>query len=53
MVIVGGGFIAVELASIFAALGTETTLIYRGNQILRGFDGEVRHTLCAGIERRA
>ncbi len=52
VVIVGGGFIAVELASIFAALGTETTLIYRGNQILRGFDGEVRHTLCAGIERR-
>ena len=52
VVIVGGGFIAVELASIFAALGTDTTLIYRGGQILRGFDWEVRHTLCAGIERR-
>ncbi len=38
----GGGYIAVEFASIFNGLGAETTLIYRGDKILRGFDEEVR-----------
>ncbi len=52
VLVVGGGFIAVEIASIFAGLGTETTLMHRGNQILRGFDVDVRRTVCAGIERR-
>ncbi|MHA1549150.1 MAG: glutathione-disulfide reductase [Alphaproteobacteria bacterium] len=50
--VAGGGFIAVEIASILAGLGTETTLLYRGSQILRGFDNEVRSTLTAGLERR-
>ncbi|MDA0688440.1 MAG: glutathione-disulfide reductase [Proteobacteria bacterium] len=42
IVVVGGGYIAVEFASIFARLGTETTLVYRGEQLLRGFDSDVR-----------
>jgi glutathione reductase (NADPH) len=41
-VVLGGGYIAVELAGILNGLGVETTLIYRGSQILRGFDEEVR-----------
>ena len=50
--IVGGGYVAVEISSVFAALGAETTMIHRGDQILRGFDDEVRKTLRAGMERR-
>lgn len=42
MVIVGGGYIAVEFASIFAGLGVETHLCYRGALFLRGFDDEIR-----------
>ena len=41
-VVVGGGYIAVEFAGIFAGLGAHTTLIYRGSQFLRGFDDSVR-----------
>ncbi|MEX0853061.1 MAG: glutathione-disulfide reductase [Bauldia sp.] len=52
VVIVGGSYVAVEIASVFAALGTETTLIHRGDQILRGFDDEVRRAVAAGMERR-
>lgn len=52
VLVVGGSYVAVELASVFAALATETTLIYRGDQILRGFDDEVRQTLRAGMEHR-
>ena len=39
----GGGYIACEFASIFHGLGVETTQLYRGEMILRGFDDEVRH----------
>nr|WP_211264554.1 glutathione-disulfide reductase [Gynuella sunshinyii] len=42
IVIIGGGYIAVEFAGIFAALGANVQLHYRGPQILRGFDDEVR-----------
>jgi glutathione reductase (NADPH) len=42
MMIAGGGYIAVEFASIFSRLGCETTLIYRGDKLLRGFDEDVR-----------
>jgi glutathione reductase (NADPH) len=52
VLIVGGSYVAVEIASVFAALGTTTTLLHRGGQILRGFDGDVRETLCNGMERR-
>ena len=41
-VIWGGGYIAVEFAGILAGLGVETTLLYRGDLFLRGFDGDVR-----------
>lgn len=40
--IVGGGYIAVEFAGIFNGLGVETHLIYRGDEVLRGFDDDVR-----------
>lgn len=52
IVIVGGGYIAVEFACIFAGLGAETTLVYRGEQILRGFDDEVRNHLRTEIEKK-
>ncbi len=42
MLVVGGGYIACEFACIMNGLGTEATQFYRGEQILRGFDGEVR-----------
>ncbi len=42
ILIVGGGYIAVEFAGIMHGLGVNTTLCYRGEQILRGFDNDVR-----------
>jgi glutathione reductase (NADPH) len=42
LVVVGGGYIGCEMASIFHGLGARVTLLYRGEQILRGFDDEVR-----------
>ena len=42
LVVVGGGYIGCEMASIFHGLGAEVTQLYRGEQILRGFDDEVR-----------
>jgi glutathione reductase (NADPH) len=45
IVIVGGGYIAVEFANIFRGLGSKVTLIYRGQEILQGFDDEVRTEL--------
>ncbi len=42
VLIVGGGYIAVEFAGIFNGLGAGVTLCYRGEQILRGFDDDVR-----------
>ena len=43
--VVGGGYIAVEFASIFNGLGVLTTLSYRGKRLLRGFDGEIGERL--------
>ncbi len=45
VLVVGGGYIAVEFASIFNGLGADTTLVYRGDLFLRGFDGAVRKHL--------
>jgi glutathione reductase (NADPH) len=45
VLVVGGGYIAVEFASIFHGLGAQTTLMYRGALLLRGFDGSVRQHL--------
>ena len=42
ILIQGGGYIAVEFAGIFNGLGSEVTLVYRGDNILRGFDDDVR-----------
>lgn len=42
ILVVGGGYIAVEFAGICNGLGVETTLMYRGDKLLRGFDEDVR-----------
>jgi glutathione reductase (NADPH) len=42
IIVAGGGYIALEFAGIFSRLGVETTLIYRGDKILRGFDEDLR-----------
>jgi glutathione reductase (NADPH) len=52
ILIQGGGYIAVEFAGIFNGLGSEVTLVYRGDNILRGFDEEVRNHLRAELEKR-
>ena len=52
ILIQGGGYIAVEFAGIFNGLGSEVTLVYRGDNILRGFDDEVRTHLRAEMEKR-
>ncbi|WP_316859656.1 glutathione-disulfide reductase [uncultured Cohaesibacter sp.] len=52
VVIVGGGYIALEFACIFNGLGTETTVLYRGEEILRGFDDDIRSTLHEEMEKR-
>jgi glutathione reductase (NADPH) len=52
VLIVGGGFIAVEFGGIFHGLGAEVTLAYRGEQILRGFDDDVRCHLHDELVRR-
>lgn len=52
IVIAGGGYIAVEFASIFAGLGAETTIIYRGDRVLRGFDDDLRQGLMEALGRR-
>jgi len=51
-VVYGGGYIAVEFASIFNGLGVQVTEIYRGPQILRGFDDDVRNTLAAEMVKK-
>ena len=49
--VLGGGYIAVEFASFFARLGVETTLIYRGSKLLRGFDEDVRDIVTGELAR--
>jgi glutathione reductase (NADPH) len=51
ILIQGGGYIAVEFACIFAGLGAQVTLVYRGENILRGFDDDVRSHLRAEMEK--
>ena len=53
IIVVGGGYIAVEFAGIFNGLGVNTTLVYRGEQILRGFDNEVRDHTATEMAKRA
>ncbi|AAY38013.1 MULTISPECIES: glutathione-disulfide reductase [Pseudomonas syringae group] len=52
VVVVGGGYIAVEFASIFNGLGADTTLVYRRELFLRGFDGGVRTHLHEELLKR-
>ena len=52
ILIQGGGYIAVEFASIFNGLGSEVTLVYRGENILRGFDDDLREHLHAEMTKR-
>lgn len=47
--VVGGGYIALEFASVFARLGADVTVAMRGDNILRGFDEDVRTTLRDGL----
>mgnify|MGYP005992381599 CR=1 FL=1 len=51
-VVVGGGYIAVEFAGILNGLGTTTHLVYRGDQILRGFDHDIRDHLAQEITKK-
>lgn len=52
VLIVGGGYIAVEFAGIFAGLGVPVTLMYRGERILRGFDSDLRDGLADAMRAR-
>ncbi|MBR0695096.1 glutathione-disulfide reductase [Bradyrhizobium lablabi] len=52
VVIQGGGYIALEFAGIFAGYGSDVTVVYRGDNILRGFDEDVRKHTRAELEKR-
>lgn len=52
IVIAGGGYIAVEFANIFHGLGVETTLVYRGDLILRKFDQDLRELLSEAMQEK-
>ena len=51
IVIQGGGYIALEFACIFAGFGSDVTVIYRGDNILRGFDEDVRTHVRSEMEK--
>jgi glutathione reductase (NADPH) len=52
LLVVGGGYIALEMASIFRGLGSQVTLAYRGPHILRGFDDDVRAFLLEELRKK-
>ena len=52
LIIVGGGYIAVEFAGIMHGLGVETTLCYRGDKILRGFDEDIREFVAIEMQKK-
>jgi len=49
LMVVGGGYIAVEFASVFARLGSQVTQVFRADNVLRGFDGELRAMLAEAM----
>jgi glutathione reductase (NADPH) len=51
LMVVGGGYIACEFASIFSGLGAKVTQLYRGEQVLRGFDHDVRHFISRELRK--
>lgn len=52
LVVLGGGYIAVEMASIFHGYGSEVTLVHRGAELLRGFDHDVRRHLAEELRKK-
>lgn len=52
VIVVGGGYIAVEFAGIFQGFGSETYQLYRGDMFLRGFDQEVREFTAAEMTKK-
>ena len=52
VVIIGGGYIAVEFAAIFNGLGANTDLVYRGPLFLRGFDDDLRHFVADEVRKK-
>ena len=52
VVVVGGGYIAVEFASIFNGLGVDTTLVYRGDRVLKHFDADLGNFLAEQMALR-
>ena len=52
VVVVGGGYIAVEFAGIFAGMGAEVVQLYRSEQILRGFDDDLRSRLADEMRKK-
>jgi len=52
LLVLGGGYIACEFASIFRGLGSQVTLLYRGEQVLRGFDDDVRGFVAAEMSKK-
>ncbi|MDF1750066.1 MAG: glutathione-disulfide reductase [Alphaproteobacteria bacterium] len=52
VIVVGGGYIAVELAGVLNGLGSQVTQLYRGPHFLRGFDDDVRHFLADEIRKK-
>ena len=52
IVIYGAGYIACEFASIFKGLGSDVTLIYRGENLLRGFDNDISSLVRQGLEEK-
>lgn len=52
ILIEGGGYVAAEFGTIFAGLGVKTTIVYRGDGMLRGFDEDIRRGLSADLEAR-
>jgi glutathione reductase (NADPH) len=51
-VVIGGGYIALEFASIFNGLGVKTTLAYRGARLLRGFDSELGERIAVELAKK-
>ena len=52
VMVVGGGYIAIEFAGIFNGLGSSTLLVHHGEELLRGFDGEIRTRMRQEMQKR-
>jgi glutathione reductase (NADPH) len=52
VMVVGGGYIAIEFAGIFKGLGSRTVLVHHGDEVLRGFDREIRERMRHEMQKR-